>query len=195
MMNKIWKKLCVMIAVLIVIGVADAGAPSVTNPVANPGTIAADGIQEFMLNVSAVDDTGVDVVVIDLTPIGGSMQIMSNAGDSLYSTSTNASLGIPPGTYHLQVNATDLLGNYNNTVRITLNVVSAVTWGDVNRNGRRDTGDATLILRNIVGLPIPPQYLPILPTGDMNCNNRIDTGDATLVLRDIVNLPIPRCWE
>ncbi len=66
--------------------------------------------------------------------------------------------------------------------------------GDVNRNGRRDTGDATLILRSIVGLPIPSQYLPILPTGDMNCNNRIDTGDATLVLRDVVGLSIPRCW-
>ncbi len=67
--------------------------------------------------------------------------------------------------------------------------------GDVNRNNRRDTGDATLILRNIVGLPIPSQYLPILPAGDMNCNSRIDTGDATLVLRDVVSLPIPRCWE
>ncbi len=67
--------------------------------------------------------------------------------------------------------------------------------GDVNRNGRRDTGDATLILRSIVGLSIPSQYLPILPTGDMNCNNRIDAGDATLVLRDVVGLSIPRCWE
>ncbi len=67
--------------------------------------------------------------------------------------------------------------------------------GDVNRNGRRDTGDATLILRNSVGLPIPSQYLPILPIGDMNCDSRIDTGDATLVMRDVVSLPIPRCWE
>ncbi len=67
--------------------------------------------------------------------------------------------------------------------------------GDVNRNGMRDTGDATLILRSIVGLPIPLQYLPILPIGDMNCNNIIDTGDATLILRDVVGLPIPRCWE
>ncbi len=67
--------------------------------------------------------------------------------------------------------------------------------GDVNRNGKLDTGDATLILRSIVGLPIPSQFEPILPTGDMNCNGRIDTGDATLVLREVVGLPIPRCWE
>ncbi len=67
--------------------------------------------------------------------------------------------------------------------------------GDINRNGRLDTGDATLILRSIVGLSIPSQYQPILPIGDMNCNGRIDTGDATLVLREVVGLPIPRCWE
>ncbi len=67
--------------------------------------------------------------------------------------------------------------------------------GDVNRNGMRDTGDATLILRYIVELPIPSDYMPILPIGDMNCNGIIDTGDATLILRDIVSLDIPRCWE
>jgi len=67
--------------------------------------------------------------------------------------------------------------------------------GDVNRNGKLDTGDATLMLRYVVDLPIPAEYLPILPTGDMNCNGIIDTGDATLVLRDIVGLDIPRCWE
>ncbi len=63
--------------------------------------------------------------------------------------------------------------------------------GDVNRNGKRDTGDATLCLRYIVGLPVPPQYLPL--NCDMNCNSRIDTGDATLILRDVVSLPIPGC--
>ncbi len=88
-----------------------------------------------------------------------------------------------------------------NVLRFTPEIVRAADIsipqlrGDINRNGRRDTGDATLILRSIVGLPIPSQYMPILPIGDMNCNNRIDTGDATLVLRDVVGLPIPRCWE
>ena len=67
--------------------------------------------------------------------------------------------------------------------------------GDTNSNGIRDTGDATLILRYIVDLSIPPESLPILPTGDMNCNCIIDTGDATLIFRDVVGLDIPRCWE
>ena len=65
--------------------------------------------------------------------------------------------------------------------------------GDVNGNWKTDTGDATLLLRSIVGLPISSQYLPILPIGDMNCNNKTDTGDATLVLRIVVGLPIPNC--
>jgi len=81
-------------------------------------------------------------------------------------------------------------------IRLNLNVsASPEIRGDVNRNGVRDTGDATLILRSLVDLPTPSEYLPILPIGDMNCNGIIDTGDATLVLRDAVGLDIPRCWE
>ncbi len=74
-------------------------------------------------------------------------------------------------------------------------ISGVVLRGDVNRNGVRDTGDATLLLSYIAELPIPAEYLPILPIGDMNCNGMIDTGDATMVLRDIVSLTIDRCWE
>ena len=67
-------------------------------------------------------------------------------------------------------------------------VVERGKLGDVNRNHRIDTGDATLVLRYIVGLPIPPKYQPVYPIGDMNNNHRIDTGDATLILRKVVGL-------
>src|SRR5665648_46753 len=107
--------------------------------------------------------------------------------------------GLNPGTsYTISTRTVDIAGNINQTWvnhTATTNYSSGQTKGDLNRNGRRDTGDATLMLRTIVELPIPSQYQPVLPIGDMNCNNRIDTGDATLVLRDIVNLPIPRCWD
>ncbi len=124
--------------------------------------------------------------------------------DNSFAANVNAPLnyynatGFAPGTTHtISTKTADTAGNINQTwVNNTAATLSTgETKGDVNRNGRRDTGDATLILRSIVGLPIPSQYLPIIPIGDMNCNNRIDTGDATLVLRDIVSLPIPRCWE
>jgi len=80
-------------------------------------------------------------------------------------------------------------------IPIRLNLNTTEIRGDINRNSILDTGDATLILRYLVGIPTTSEYLPILPIGDMNCNGIIDTGDATLVLRDIVGLDIRRCWK
>ena len=110
----------------------DAGVPSVTNPDANPGTIEADGVQESRLNVTVVDDIAVDVVVtVDLTQIGGlAEKIMEKIDGTLYSTTTNASIGTIPDTYDLPINATDLLGNYNNTEVFTL-IVEAPANGSI----------------------------------------------------------------
>jgi hypothetical protein len=56
----------------------------------------------------------------------------------------------------------------------------------MNRNGGLDTGDATILLRKVVGLePILPEDILI---GDMNGNNTLDTGDATIILRKVVGL-------
>jgi VCBS repeat-containing protein len=58
--------------------------------------------------------------------------------------------------------------------------------GDMNRNGRLDTGDATIILRKVVGLePTSPEDALI---GDMNGNGFLDSGDATIILRRVVGL-------
>jgi hypothetical protein len=110
----------------------DAGAPSVTNPTPNPGTIVADGIDETRLNVTVIDDIAVDVVVtINLTQIGGPAEkVMEKIDGTLYSTTTNASIGTTPGTYYLLINATDLLGNYNNTESFTL-IIEGPTTGSI----------------------------------------------------------------
>ena len=113
----------------------DAGAPIVINPTANPDTIVADGIQESELSITVSDDIAIQDVTLDLTPIGGELVHMCNVGNyteggvvwCIFNYTTNASIGTPPGIYHLQVNATDLLGNYNNTVCITLNVTPPPT--------------------------------------------------------------------
>jgi hypothetical protein len=62
--------------------------------------------------------------------------------------------------------------------------ISVKLWlkGDLNHNDKLDTGDATLVLRIVVGL-LPPDIL-----GDMNNNGKIDTGDATIILRKVVGL-------
>ena len=127
----------------------------------------------------------------------------SNAPGKIHAIIANitfsVSAGVPIASNTvLRLMATDLNDAFGSSVtHSTINGELKVDGvrGDVNRNVRRDTGDATLILRSIVGLSVPTQYLPILPIGDMNCNDRIDTGDATLILRDVVNLYIPRCWE
>ena len=61
--------------------------------------------------------------------------------------------------------------------------VRSYMLGDVNYN-MLDTGDATLVLRMIVGLREQDML------GDMNRNGMIDTGDATLILRRVVGLPV-----
>jgi len=121
--------------------------------------------------------------------LGGNFWAYPNGTGFSQTCADSDSDGICDSPYVLDANNTDYLP-------LAFKPASTPTLrGDVNRNGIRDTGDATLILRYVVDLPIPSEYNPILPTGDMNCNGIIDTGDATLVLRDVVGLDIPRCWE
>jgi hypothetical protein len=61
-------------------------------------------------------------------------------------------------------------------------ILAGTLPGDMNKNGVYDTGDATIILRMVVGLEKPNLL------GDMNENGIIDTGDATIVLRRVVSL-------
>lgn len=71
------------------------------------------------------------------------------------------------------------------SVRITPTPVTPLK-GDLNKNGILDTGDATILLRKVVGLePISQDDISI---GDMNGNGFLDTGDATIILRKVVGL-------
>ncbi|MCD6455333.1 MAG: right-handed parallel beta-helix repeat-containing protein, partial [Methanophagales archaeon] len=89
-------------------------------------------------------------------------------------------------------NTSAAVGTWNvSAIATNANGTDIQTWtwnvwmlGDLNHNDRIDTGDATLVLRMIVGLT-HVDYL-----GDMNGNGRIDTGDATIILRIIVGLPV-----
>ncbi len=59
--------------------------------------------------------------------------------------------------------------------------------GDVNGDGRVDSGDAILVLRISVGLLTPTPYQQW--AGDVNEDGWIDAGDAILILRKSVGLP------
>ena len=94
--------------------------------------------------------------------------------------------GISEGFTTLRVENA-LLNNETGGTIIPATIDGSITverWllGDLNHNDRLDTGDATLVLRMVVGLT-PTDML-----GDMNDNGRIDTGDATIILRIIVGL-------
>lgn len=58
--------------------------------------------------------------------------------------------------------------------------------GDVNMNNRLDAGDATMILRHVVGAgePLSEQQQAL---ADVNESGTVDAGDATLVLRAVVS--------
>jgi len=108
-----------------VMPVTDVTPPMVMNPTANPPSIPADGITESQLNVTVTDESGIDVVMIDLSPIGGSAtQVMSYIGGDVYSVTVTAAPGTPPGTYCLRVNATDIYGNSNTSVCIPLTITA-----------------------------------------------------------------------
>ncbi len=150
------------------------GPPSVTNPSANPGMILA-GTGISVLNVTVVDDIAVDSVVINLTPIGGLPdQVMTEIDTNLFSIKTNTSSATAAGTYNLQVNATDLQGNFNNTVTIPLTITLR---GDLNGNGiPADAGDLVLMKRASIGeIPADFRY-------DLNDDGTpADAGDLVLM--------------
>ena len=109
-----------------------ATPPQVINASANPPVIAVNtGITELRVDAAGIDSP-IDVVTIDLSPIGGNATTtMFNIGNytkdniswTVYNYTTNASV---VGTFNLTVNATDINGNYNDTVSIMLEVKKAV---------------------------------------------------------------------
>ena len=118
----------------------DGEAPMVTNPDANPPSIVANGAQLSRLNVTVTDNCAVGIVTVNLSAIGGSdAQVMECIGGDVYSTTTTAANGTPIDDYCLQVNASDIAGNYNDGV-IVLEIVPEVPFlcGDTNGDGKVD---------------------------------------------------------
>ena len=100
----------------------------VLNASATPPVIAVNtDITELRVDVAGMNSS-IDLVKIDLSPLGGNAStIMSLIGNFTeggisryrYKYSTNASA---EGSFKLKVNATDMNGNYNNSVSFMLEV-------------------------------------------------------------------------
>jgi hypothetical protein len=109
---------------------SETSPPCVTNPTATPAIILNDngrprvqGTNSSQLNVTVTDDTGVDTVTVDLSPIGGyaSAQMTNIPGTDIWTVTVNAT-NDKHGTHDLVVNATDKAGYSNTSISITLSV-------------------------------------------------------------------------
>ena len=133
----------------------DDEAPAVTNADATPSSIVANGVDTTQLTVTVIDGCGVDTVTVNLSAIGGSeAQVMASSGGDMYSTDTSASVDTPPRTYCLQVNASDVFGNYDNmSVCIGLNVTTPglPQTGDIDDDGDVDLFDAIHLAKYATG--------------------------------------------
>ena len=110
----------------------DITPPAVTDPVANPDSITANGVEESELSVNVTDASGIYAVTIDLSPIGGnSAQPMNNtAGTDTYITTTTAAVGTTPGMYGLPVTAIDDSPNRNTNTSVNI-LLTVLPQGDV----------------------------------------------------------------
>ena len=109
----------------------DKEPPMVINATATPSIIAVNA-GNTVLHVDVADrDSNINNVTIDLSPIGKSPDtVMTLVGNYMmdeltwlqFEHETNASIA---GTFNPKVNATDTYGNYNDTERIELTVLSS----------------------------------------------------------------------
>jgi PKD repeat protein len=130
--------------------------PTVSNPSATPAIILNDngrpripGTNIAQLSVTVTDDTEVDTVTIDLSPIGGSdeAQMTNSPGTDTWTITTNAVEGINLD-HDLIVTATDTSGTSDSSVSIQLAVLRR---GDIDHDNDVDLEDADAILEYING--------------------------------------------
>jgi len=98
--------------------ITDTIAPAITSATASPATIAADGTENTLLNVTATDaSSAIASVAVNLTAIGGSQSqaMVNNSGVWQFTTNTTTI-----GTFSLPVNVTDAAGNSNTSAGIDL---------------------------------------------------------------------------
>ena len=172
----------------------DNKAPAVKNPGANPAAIAPDGAASTQLNVTVIDgcSCNIDSVTVDLSTIGGSdAQVMTRINDTdVYSVTATVAEGTAIDTYCLSVNASDVFGNYNDSVCIDLVVTMDAglpKTGDIDGStGEPTMGDAVYLAKHVVGLS---GYETIFADGDIDVSTGEPTmGDAVYLAKHVVGL-------
>ena len=106
--------------------------------------------------------------------------------DVYFSGSSSEWLEIEIGTNNDPLYAAQIHFNSTGPVETEPPVTEKPVPGDVNGSGAVDAGDATLILRQVVGaFKLSDEQKAI---ADVNGSGAVDAGDATLVLRAVVGI-------
>jgi len=172
----------------------DNEAPVVKNTGANPAAIAPDGAASAQLNVTVIDgcSCNIDSVTVDLSTIGGSdAQVMTRINDTdVYSVTATVAEGTAIDPYCLSVNASDVFGNYNDSICIDLVVTMDAglpKTGDIDGStGESTMGDAVYLAKHVVGLS---GYETIFADGDIDGSTGEPTmGDAVYLAKHVVGL-------
>lgn len=108
---------------------------------------------------------------------------------STYLRWSRATIGLAPGAYvdTVTVYADGVAGapaRYIDTLVVTS---GPAIIGDVDDDGSITTGDALIILRSLVGLPIVASA--VVANGDANCDGQLTAADAQLILQLDVGIP------
>jgi len=181
----------------------------VLNASATPPVIAVNtDITELRVDVAGINSS-IDLVKLDLSPLGGNAStIMSLIGNFTegdisgyrFNYSTNASV---EGSFNLKVNATDMNGNYNNSVSFVLEVkrivipvpteipamtfISNITYDsertNVGQNATTGFFTATEVIDNETYYVINTSK----PTGGTKMY--VDLGNKTVTIRRLVTEP------
>ncbi|MEW5916914.1 MAG: dockerin type I repeat-containing protein, partial [Gemmatimonadota bacterium] len=133
------------------------------------------------------------------TATATTMRIAFHAQDAFTSTGSGtgsnvlrwsrATGDLAPGTYidTITVHADAMIGSPARYIDTLIVTPTRDMVGDVDRDGSITSGDALIILRSLVSLPIVATAA--LTNGDANCDGQVTAADAQLILQLDIGIP------
>ncbi len=161
----------------------------------NPGLIGFIDVSEgdfggaFTADVDQAAAGHIAATAARTTGLGGDVV-------TLFAVTFDMDPSVGPGDQvDVTVTFDELLGPFGQDLQSVLTVesgslcVSSWLFGDVDRDGAVGSGDATQILRHLVGLPLADGA--DIELGDVNRDGVVNGVDAVQILRHLVELPVP----
>ncbi|MBW6462161.1 MAG: hypothetical protein K0B07_03890 [DPANN group archaeon] len=110
----------------ITLNVTDVTIPKAFSVNLSKTQINATGTDTTIITAN-ITDLELDTVYANLSVLGGNAtQLLTSAGNNLYTYLLNVSNSINNGTYTIKINATDKSGNYNDSLSIDLAVIDTL---------------------------------------------------------------------